>query len=58
MENNSEMKVVFKIILLYLTISIDNVFLVQRVTCSLLCSQRHIKDTTYLDLRLEIDNEC
>jgi hypothetical protein len=49
---NIEMKVVFKIILLYLTPSIDNVFLVQRVTCSLLRRQRHIKDTTDLDLRL------
>jgi hypothetical protein len=49
---NSEMKLVFKIILLYLTPSWDNVFLVQRVTCSLLRSQRHIKDTTDLDLRL------
>jgi hypothetical protein len=49
---NREMKVVFNFILLYLTTSIDNVFLVQRVTCILLRSQRHIKDTTDLDLRL------
>ena len=33
-------------------------FLIQSVTCSLKRSQRHIKDTTDLDLRLEIDTEC